>query len=271
MKAPALSAVLVTRRVEIPAGKSGAFEILVEAFPTATATAPKSVFADDAEGLEVRSVTCRMCSSEEIKRIDSKIAQLDKKLKELREAIGTARNEIALRRMRQDYLKNLSKFVAPAARQEMSHGVIQAEKLRKVTGMQFDEYEITSQEIMTLDLSISDQTTQLNELSTERNKLISGPTQIHDAVIFVEKEAGQKATFHLHYLGDDCGWEPVYNVRGTSEGEKVRIELNALIHQVSGEDWKQTGRTLSTASPIVSAKPRDLPPSCPGASKRSRF
>ena len=41
-------------------------------------------------------------------------------------------------------------------------------------------------------------------------------------------------------------------------GEDVRIEFNALIHQVSGEDWKQAGLVLSTASPTVNAKNPEL-------------
>ncbi|MDB4289343.1 DUF4140 domain-containing protein, partial [bacterium] len=118
---------LVTRRVTIPVEKAGAFEILVSGLPTATD--PESVFADEGTGLEVRSVTCRMRSSEETKRVDSKVTQLDKQIKELTEAMSTARNEITLRRMRQEYLRNLGNFVAPAARLEMAHGAIQATEL----------------------------------------------------------------------------------------------------------------------------------------------
>ncbi|MDB4308640.1 mucoidy inhibitor MuiA family protein [Akkermansiaceae bacterium] len=249
---------LVTRRVTIPVEKAGAFEILVSGLPTATD--PESVFADEGTGLEVRSVTCRMRSSEETKRVDSKVTQLDKQIKELTEAMSTARNEITLRRMRQEYLRNLGNFVAPAARLEMAHGVIQATELEKVTKMQFDEYETASQEFMKLDLGISENNEHLQGLRDERNKLTSGPTQIYDAVVFVEKEAGKEASFDLNYLVADCGWEPVYNVRVATGGKEVRIEFNALIHQVSGEDWKQAGLTLSTASPTVNAQNPELAP-----------
>ena len=72
---------------------------------------------------------------------------------------------------------------------EMSHGVLQADELEKVTQMHFHEYETASQEILKLSNQIDDDNETLANLSRERSKLASGPTQIYDAVVFVEKEA----------------------------------------------------------------------------------
>lgn len=247
---------LVTREVRVPADKEGSFEVIVEGLPTATD--PESVFADEGQGLEVRSVTCRMRSSEETKRVQSAVAKLERSIKELDRKSSDARNEIALRRIRQEYLRSLGDFVAPATRQEMSHGVLQADELASVTQMHFTEYETASQEIMKLTNQISDDSETLSSLRRERDQLASGPTQIYDAVVFVEKEPGKEAVFNLNYLVRDCGWSPVYNVRGVSGGKDVRIEFNALIHQVSGEDWDDAGLVLSTASPTVNAKNPEL-------------
>ena len=247
---------LVTRKVTVPAAKEGSFEIIVKGLPTATD--PESVFADEASGLEVRSVTCRMRSSDETKRVQTEVAKLDGLIKQLERQNSTAKNEIALRRIRQDYLRNLGGFVAPAAQQEMTHGVLQADELAAVTKMHFTEYESASQEIMKFSNEIDDANETLSNLRQERQKLAAGPTQIYDAVVFVEKEGGQDAVFNLNYLVSDCGWSPVYNVRGVNGGESVRIEFNALIHQVSGEDWENAGLVLSTASPTVNAKNPEL-------------
>lgn len=247
---------LVTREVKISAEREGAFEVVVEGLPTATD--PESVFADEGRGVEVRSVTCRMRSSEETKRVESAVAKLDGLIKALDRKVSNARNEIALRRIRQDYLRSLGDFVAPAAQQEMAHGVLQADELASVTKMHFTEYETASQEIMKLTNEIDDDSEVLQGLRRERDKLAAGPTQIYDAVVFVEKKAGEEAVFDLNYLVRDCGWSPVYNVRGTHGGADVRIEFNAIIHQVSGEDWNNAGLVLSTASPTVNAKNPEL-------------
>lgn len=247
---------LVTRKVEIPEEKSGSFEVVIRGLPTATD--PESVFADEGKGVEVRSVSCRMRSSEETKRVKSEVMKLEEQLKDLSRKMSTARNEIALRRIRQDYLRNLGNFTAPAARQEIAHGVIQAEELSKVTKMHFEEYETASQEVMKLSNEIDDDQERYEEVRQVRDQLTAGPTQIYDVIVFVEKEAGKNATFNLNYLVSDCGWSPVYNVRGVTGGKDVKIEFNALIHQVSGEDWNQAGLVLSTASPTVNAQNPEL-------------
>lgn len=249
---------LVTRKVTVGADQEGAFEVIVSGLPTATD--PESVFADEGRGLEVRSVTCRKRSSDKTKRVESEVAKLDARIKELRRKISTARNEIALRRIRQEFLRNLGNFVAPAAREEMSHGVIQADELQKVTAMHFQEYETASKEIMAYDNAIDDDSEELSQLASDRQRLASGPTEIYDAVVFVEKTGNEEAVFDLNYLVSDCGWSPVYNVRGTTGGEQVAVEFNALIHQVSGENWENAGLILSTASPTVNAKNPSLTP-----------
>ena len=241
----------VTRRVDIPADRQGAFELLVENLPTGTD--PASVFADEARNVEVRSVTTRTHPTDEAERMQNQVAQFDKAIEEIENAITDATNEIALRRIRQDFLKDLGAFVAPSARQEMTHGVLQSEELEKVTQMHFREYETASQEIMKLDFEIDDHKKQLAELNGERGKLAAGPPITYDAIVYLDKKANGPAQLDLNYLVSDCGWSPVYNVRGDTENNQADIEFNALIHQVSGEDWKNASLTLSTASPTVSA------------------
>jgi uncharacterized protein (TIGR02231 family) len=167
--------------------------------------------------------------------------------------VAVARNEIALRRIRQEYLKDLQRFVAPAAAQEMTHGVLQSKELEAVTMMHFREYETASQEIMKLDLEMAEDQEALKKLDAESDKLAAGPDITYDAIIYLDKPAAGPAELSLNYLVDDCGWRPVYNVRGDSAKKGVEFEFNALIHQVSGEDWSNVRVSLSTASPKTSA------------------
>ncbi len=241
----------ITRRVDIPADQQGAFELLVESLPTGTD--PASVFADEATGVEVRSVTTRIHPTNEAELMQNQVTQLDRAIEGIEKSITDANNEIALRRIRQDFLKDLGGFVAPSARQEMTHGVLQAEELEKVTQMHFREYETASQEIMKLDFEIEDHQEELKELQGQRGKLAAGPPVTFDAIVYVDKKVAGPASLDLNYLVSDCGWNPIYNVRGDTENSQANVELNALIHQVSGEDWDNAQLTLSTASPTVSA------------------
>ncbi|MGB6222858.1 DUF4139 domain-containing protein [Haloferula sp.] len=256
---------IVTRRVELPAAKTGTFELVVTSLPTATD--PTSVHADRVEGAMVRSVSCRSRPPEEASKLASQVTELDDAIRTLSRKIATSKNEIALRRIRQEYLRGLENFVAPAATQEMTHGVIQADQLEAVTQMHFREYERASQEIMTMSSSIEDDTLELGELRKQREKLAAGPPATFDAIVFIEKKEAGPASLHLNYLVKDCGWSPLYNVRANTADNALEIEFNAIIHQVSGEDWKEASLALSTASPKTSAYNPRLTPLYVGVSE----
>ena len=249
---------VVSRQVDVPAEKLGACEIIIGPLPAATD--PASVYADKVNGVTVRSVACRSRPPEEAAKLQGRAGELEKEIDDLEAKIATSKNEISLRRIRQDYLKDLQKFVAPAASQEMTHGVIQSKELEAVTQMHFTQYEKASQEIMKLNLEIKQDSKTLGKLNEEADKLAAGPPATYDAVVYLDKPAAGAASLSLNYFVKDCGWTPVYNVRGDTKKSGVEIEFNALIHQVSGEDWDEAKIALSTASPKTSAyNPRLAP------------
>lgn len=247
----------VTRRIQVPAGQQGPAEFVIAPLPTATL--PESVHADHDLGVSVRSVTCRARDPLNPDHLNAEVARLDRAIRETERAMATARNEIALRRIRQSYLRSLENFVAPAAAQEMTHGVLQADELQKVTSMHFKEYETASQEILDNDFDLDDAAERLKALKTERESLAKGPAVTYEAVVFLDAPP-EGGSFHLNYFVRDCGWVPSYNVRGDSRRNEVDLEFNALIHQVSGEDWTDTALVLSTASPVVTSSNPKLEP-----------
>lgn len=250
---------LVSRIVEIPAGPEATMEIVVSNLPSATD--PNSVYADQAKGVEIRSVAFRTKTPDEAAKAQSEVSKLELAIKQLRQKSTIAENEIALRRIRQDFLKRLgSNFVAPAAQQEMTHGVLQADELRKLTTLHFEEYEKASQEVMKLDLEIEENTEQLKTLESRRKTLAAGPPVAYEAVIYLQKTAADPASLKLNYLVNDCDWNPSYNFRGDTTKNEVAMEFNAIVHQVSGEDWTNVKLSLSTASPSVGAYNPQLSP-----------
>ncbi len=249
---------VVSRQVDVPVDKVGPCEIIIGPLPAATD--PASVYADKVTGATVRSVACRSRPPEEAAKLQGRAGEIENEIHALENKIDTSKNEISLRRIRQDYLKDLQRFVAPAAAQEMTHGVIQSKELEAVTQMHFTQYEKASQEIMKLDLGIKDDTKALKKLQEEKTKLVAGPPVTYDAIVYLDKPTAGAASLVLNYFVSDCGWKPVYNVRGDTKSSGVEIEFNALIHQVSGEDWKDAKIALSTASPKTSAyNPRLAP------------
>ena len=64
----------------------------------------------------------------------------------------------------------------------------------------------------------------------------------------------------LNYLVASCGWSPTYTFRAGKDGKEVAVECNALVQQMTGEDWNGVTLTLSTASPALSAAGMGLAP-----------
>lgn len=250
---------LVSRVVDIPAGPAASMEIVIPGLPSATD--PNSVYADQAQGVEIRSVAFRTRTPDEAMQAQSEVARLEQAIKDLRRKSAIARNEISLRRIRQEFLKRLgSDFVAPSAQQEMTHGVLQADELQKLTKLHFEEYEKASQEIMKLDLEVDESAEQLRVLEDRRKTLAAGPPVAYEAVVYLQKTGADPASLKLNYLVNDCGWEPSYNFRGDTAKGEVAMEFNAIVHQVSGEDWSDVRLALSTASPSVGAYNPQLSP-----------
>ena len=83
---------------------------------------------------------------------------------------------------------------------------------------------------------------------------------MREAVLFIEKHAGDAAEVRLNYLVANCGWAPTYTMRASADRKQVRVEYNALIHQLTGEDWAGVTLTLSTASPTLAAAGPGLAP-----------
>ena len=250
---------MVSRVVEIPAAQAAPMEVVVSGLPSATD--PNSVYADQAQGVVIRSVAFRTKTPDKATQAQSEVAKLEQSIKDLRRTSAIAHNEIALRRIRQDFLKRLgSDFVAPAAQQEMTHGVLQADELQKLTKLHFEEYEKASQEIMKLDLEIEETAAQLQVLEDRRKTLAAGPPVAYEAVVYLQKTADDPASLKLNYLVNDCGWDPSYNFRGDTAKGEVAMEFNAIVHQVSGEDWSDVKLALSTASPSVGAYNPQLSP-----------
>lgn len=254
-------AALVSRAIKLDRLPLGMSEVIITNLPATTERT--SVYADRAEGLTIRSVAFRSSRPDVQNQVQSQVAQLDASITSLERTIKTKRNQITLKRKRQEMINNLKLFTPTRAEGEFKRGILKADELNQLLEAMMGQYEVASNEILQLDFEIQDHRVALKQLEAERKNLAAPPTMRYDAVILLEREEEASAKLRLNYLVKDCGWSPVYNVRGTSahsadkqgqdEVSESEIEFNALIHQVSGEDWSLVKLKLSTASPKTSA------------------
>lgn len=247
---------LVSRRIPVQ-GHQGALEIVVSELPEEIVSG--SVFAEGPESVEIRAVRMRRRPvgeepREEVRQLNQEIAKLEQKI---------AQNAAALERLarRTDYLNQLDGFVAPTAKTELSKGVLNAEALEKITRFSFQQRDAIGQQQFTLNSAAKALTDELQLLQRRRQALAGTSSRmINEAVLFIYKHDDNKQSIRLNYLVRGCGWSPNYTLRADQALKQVSVEYNAMIHQLSGEDWRDVKLSLSTASVALAASGPGLAP-----------
>ncbi len=247
---------LVTRSVPVE-GKKGSVEMIVGNLPEQVL--PDSLFAEGDEHLEVRAVRFRSRAVGEEPR--EEVRKLDEQMQQLNEKLELNRKLQELLAKKTQYLDKLEAFVAPTANVELSKGVLNAESLQELTTFSFEQ----RQEIVTEQVKLEAEAKALNDelalAQRKRAELTKGAARtVREAVLFLQKHADEPTTLRLNYLVSSCGWSPTYTMRAGQDGKEVSVEYNALIYQMTGEDWGNVALTLSTASPALSASSPGLAP-----------
>ncbi len=243
----------VTRRVALPKG-TGSKEIVVSNLPQAIISS--SLFAEGAAGIEVQALRYRERYLAPEDFDDSEIRKLDEALAENQQALEMNNQLQALVKQQLNYINSLEEFVAPSAQVELTKGVLDVEALKQLTLFSFEQ----RQDLMTKQVELKQEQGELDaireQLQEERQKLTNEqPTsqQMREAVIFFNKSKEESSHIFLSYLVASSGWQPAYNFRADTKSNEVTVEYNALIQQISGEDWNNVNLTLSTATPSLSA------------------
>lgn len=239
----------ITRAVAVPKG-AGPIELIVSGLPSQVQ--PDSLFAEGGEAIDVRAVRFRervvgQEPRDDIRALDEQIAEKQIALEE-----NTAMKGLIDKRFK--YLDQLEGFTAPTATTELSKGVLDANALRETTKFVFEQRESATKELLALNGIERELKKDMQTLQQRRAQLAGrSQTTVREAVLFLDRRDANADAVRLTYLVGNCGWSPSYNVRGDLGQDKVRIEYNAIIRQMTGEDWDSVKLTLSTASPIISA------------------
>ncbi len=247
---------LVTRTVPLE-GPKGASELVVADIPEQVVA--DSLYAEGGEGVEVRAVRYRARAvgqepREEVRKLDAAIEDINEKMQ------ANKKNQEVLAK-RAAYLDQMENFTAATAKTDLARGFLDAVALQKLTLFSFEQRNAGAKEQLTLEKEAKQLSDQLVLSTRRRDELTKGASRtVREAVLFVEKRAEGPAAVQLNYLVGKCGWSPTYAVRAEKNGKEVAVECNALVQQMTGEDWNGVTLTLSTASPALSAAGVGLAP-----------
>ncbi|MFO7897545.1 MAG: mucoidy inhibitor MuiA family protein [Planctomycetota bacterium] len=247
---------LVTRKIPVKADP-GYVQLVVTGLPERIRS--DSLYAAADAGTQVRAVRFRRRVVEEAPRAD--VRELDKQLEALEAELRQVESEQRMIRQKTAYLDRLEQFAAPTAKVELAKGVLNAETLKSVTLFVFEQRV----ELAKAGLAASEKHRELKENLTalqQKRALLTRvrSRSVREAIVFLEKGKPGATTVRLSYLVDGATWSPAYNVRAKPGRARVELEYNAVITQMSGEDWKSVELTLSTASPRMTADAPILAP-----------
>ena len=241
---------LVTRDVEVT-NAQGLLEIVVTNLPEHVL--PGSLFAEPRDGVQIRSVRYRARPIDEDVR--QEVRELDDKIQAAHDKLQAVQRERMLLEERKTYLTRLEAFSAKTSQDDLNHGVLNAETLKDLTQFLFAERaEIAARELAVAQEERSHQR-ELDLVTRRRHMVAAGSARtVREAVVFVHTPQPGQARLRLSYLVGHANWSPSYNLRATAARDRITIEYNASIQQMSGEDWNDVTMVLSTATPSLVAK-----------------
>ena len=71
-----------------------------------------------------------------------------------------------------------------------------------------------------------------------------------EVIVTLETEAKGNVKLQPSYLVQSAGWYPLYDARRTMDTKSCELDYFGMVHQSTGEDWKDISLTLSTAEPM---------------------
>lgn len=71
-----------------------------------------------------------------------------------------------------------------------------------------------------------------------------------EIVVKIESSQNTKADIQTSYIVNSASWYPIYDARVDSKIKQVELDFFGMVHQSTGEDWKDIKLTFSTADPL---------------------
>ncbi len=245
---------LITRVIETDL-KEGSHELIITKLPVEVIQ--NSLYAE-AVGADVRAAKLKVT---ELKfEIDPKLSALDDKIEKTNIEMLRINKLIEVNKLKLSFLTKQEDFIAATEKVELSKGILNADTMKQLTLFNFDQKRDLALEELKLNEEIRILQKDKDLLNRERKQLAKTSLKSMEASIFLDKIGNGKTEIKLYYLVNNAGWTPNYNFYSKLGSKTVRVEFNARIQQVTGENWDNVNLTLSNATPALSALAPGLSP-----------
>lgn len=238
---------MVTKSVNIDL-PAGSHEIVITKLPSQLIE--NSLFAEG-DGADIRAVQLKKHEvkedpEENTRELNTSIENKEDEIHKINRQLGLVQDKLS-------YIARQETFTVDTSKVELSKGILNAATLKELTAFHFEHKQQLLTEELALKKELKKQNKELFHLQRQRKLLTKSALTTREAVIFLDKKAKGTATVRLNYLVNSAGWIPEYNFNLGKDEKTVKVEFNARIRQLSGEDWENIELTLSNATPALSA------------------
>ncbi len=220
-----------------------------------------TAYAESQAGTTVRSVRI-VATTNTSPEIQQKLRQLRAEQQGLQDDLATAEQLLAV--VEQDLLtiEKLVNFSADKVQQNLDRATLDAKTVTELADFSMQRRRLLAQELHDGQTRIDQLQEALTENQTQQ-KIVQAQQQKPSFEALLEVDSATGGWLRLAYRVKQVAWTPRYTLRGVSAEDgshTFALQLDAVVSQVSGEDWQDVALVLSTAQPdIQSAGPMLTP------------
>jgi hypothetical protein len=251
----------VTRRVTVPALPRGDVEILV---PDVTVLADPGSLRASIEGARVVAGVRSMLHVPEAPAIPGESVELVRALTGRLERLAAERERLAAHRSRLQAIdvKPRLAFAAAASRRPGHDVASRTADALAAAALVAEVQERVDARLREIDEAARELERQLEAArladAQERSRARMGAGHPTRQVAVQLAGDGPVHALELSYVVPAARWWPTYTLRMTDDGRRASWVLEALVAQLSGEDWTGVGLSLSTADLVHDARLPEL-------------
>ncbi|MCZ4352215.1 mucoidy inhibitor MuiA family protein [Roseovarius aestuarii] len=108
--------------------------------------------------------------------------------------------------------------------------------------------------------ALKDTIEALEQARQARDALVQDTPERAMLAVSITADGATEGQLDISYQAHEAGWSPVYDVKLDRANSAVSMTRGAMIHQFTGESWKDVSLTLSTVRPSGRSAPSEIGP-----------
>ncbi len=197
--------------------------------------------------------------SEEIQ--DDKLKKLTDQKERLQDSIDVFRDKIKQSKSETAFVEAIIKKLTTVPEKDAAPAELNPEKWIKMVSYYRSKLSAASQEQRLLKKAIERTNKKIRKITREVSDLNHRASKMTTGIkvnILVSKQGPIHLT--AQYITFSVKWHPSYDIRVSTNEQKLRLTYKAKISQNSNEDWKKVALNISTAMPSISGNIPEFTP-----------